>query len=326
MRGKVISYILGNQVLAAILILAAAWLIIQIRDVLITLFISYILMAAIEPYVEYLKKSGVPKPIAVIVPYLAAIGILLLIIITLLPFFITQIGLLITTLPVYLTSDISLWGNLFNGFHISNIAATELENIGRNVFEVTSRVFGGVISTISVFAISFYLLLYRETVATGFASLFADKDKDRVRKILDQVEDKLGSWLRGQIVLSAFIGVLTWIILTILGVEFALPLAVLAGILEIVPTIGPIISAIPAIVVTLSISPLLAAIVAISYFFIQLIENNILVPRIMQRAVGLNPIVIILGIIIGGKLLGISGALLAIPFISLLVVVYKNLE
>ena len=104
-----------------------------------------------------------------------------------------------------------------------------------------------------------------------------------------------------------------------------MPLAVIAGLLEIVPTIGPIIAAIPAIIVALNISFPMALIVGVAYFLIQLLENNILVPRIMQRAVGLNPIVIIIGIIIGGKLLGVPGALLAIPFISLLVVIYRNI-
>ena len=141
-----------------------------------------------------------------------------------------------------------------------------------------------------------------------------------------QIEEKLGNWLRGQIVLSVSIGVTTWVVLTLLGVDFAFPLAVIAGILEIIPTIGPIISAVPAIIVALNISPILAGVVAISYFLIQLLENNILVPRIMQRAVGLNPIVIIIGIIVGSRLLGVAGALLAIPFIVFLVVIYRNLE
>jgi predicted PurR-regulated permease PerM len=168
--------------------------------------------------------------------------------------------------------------------------------------------------------------LYRETVTNSFVNIFPKNYRGKVFKTTRLIEDKLGSWLRGQIVLSFSIGFLTWIVLSLLGVSFALPLAVIAGILEIVPTIGPILSAIPAIIVALNISPLLALIVAVSYIFIQLFENNVLVPRIMQRAVGLNPIVIILSIIVGGKLLGVAGALLAIPFVSLIFVAYKNLE
>jgi predicted PurR-regulated permease PerM len=107
---------------------------------------------------------------------------------------------------------------------------------------------------------------------------------------------------------------------------FALPLAVLAGLFEIVPTVGPIISAVPAIVVGLTISPNMAIIIIVSYIFIQMIENHLLVPRIMQRAVGLNPVIVIIGVIVGNTLLGIPGALLSVPFISLLFLIYKNLD
>lgn len=283
-------------------------------------------MAAISPYVDFFHKNRVPKPIAVIVPYLTAISLVFLIIISLLPFFISQIGLLFSRLPSYLNQDIRILGIGIDSLGLHTLAASELENIGRNAFVLTSKLFGGVVSAVSILAISFYLLLYRDTVRKSFISLFPKDSQQKVGQTTDEAEDKLGSWLRGQIILSGSIGVLTWVVLTTLGVDFALSLAVIAGLLEIIPTIGPIISAIPAIIVALSSSFLLALMVAVSYFFIQLFENNVLVPRIMGRAVGLNPIVIIIGIIIGGKLLGVTGALLAIPFISLLVVVYKNLE
>ncbi len=326
MRNSVFNYLSKNQVLVALIFLAFVWIIIQIREVLVALFVSYILMAAITPYVEYLRKKRVPKPIAVIIPYVVAIAGVLLIIITLLPFFVGQISLLLSRLPYYLNQDFTIMGTRIDSQQISSVAASELSNIGGNAVAITSKLFGGVVSVISIFAISFYLLLYRGKFVDGLTSLFPKSYQEKASATLDQVEDKLGAWLRGQLVLSGFIGILTWVILTLLGVDYALPLAVIAGLLEIVPTIGPIISAIPAIIVALNVSPFLAIIVGISYFFIQLLENNILVPRIMQRAVGLNPIVIILGIIIGGKLLGIAGALLAIPFISLLIVAYKNLE
>lgn len=326
MRSRITNYILQNQVLTAILVVSIVWMIVMIKDVLIALFIAYILMAAIIPYVEFLLKNRVPKPIAVVVPYITAMAGLFLIVIALLPFFITQIQILFATFPAYLNQDFNIFGNKLDASQINSIVTSELENITQNAFSVTTKVFGGVISALSIIAISFYLLLYRETVNNSFINLFSGRYQPKVDKTMKQVEEKLGSWLRGQLILSGSIGILTWVILTVLGVEFALPLAVLAGILEIVPTIGPIIAAIPAIIVALSVSPVLAIIVAVSYFFIQLFENNFLVPRIMQRAVGLNPIVIIIGIIVGGQLLGIVGALLAIPFISLLVVIYKNLD
>ncbi|MBI2420934.1 MAG: AI-2E family transporter, partial [Candidatus Levybacteria bacterium] len=135
-----------------------------------------------------------------------------------------------------------------------------------------------------------------------------------------------GAWLRGQVFLSFVIGFITWISLTVVGIEYALPLALLAGMLEVIPTLGPIIAAVPAVIVAFAVSPATAALVTVVYVIIQLAENNILVPKIMQKAVGLNPVAIIVAILIGGKVLGILGALLSIPFLSVLIIVYKQLR
>jgi len=113
--------------------------------------------------------------------------------------------------------------------------------------------------------------------------------------------------------LMFFIFILTYVVLLLLGVKFALVLALIAGILELIPFVGPIISAVPAIIIAFSQSPLLAVLVVILYFVVQQLENNILVPKIMQKAVGLNPIITIVVILIGAKLSGIMGAILAVP-------------
>ncbi len=123
-----------------------------------------------------------------------------------------------------------------------------------------------------------------------------------------------------------FIGTLTWIGLSILQLPYVLPLALLAGILEIIPTLGPILSAIPAAAVAFTISPTLGFAVIIFYILLQMLENQVLVPKIMEKAVGLNPVIVILGVMIGGNLMGISGALLAIPFMSFLIVLFNSLN
>ena len=326
MKSSILSFFAQNQILMALLVAGVGWLVFEIREVLIALFVSYILMATIAPYVEALERFRFPKPVAVIVPYIGALVIASLVILSLLPFLVIQLQLLFSKLPSYLDQDIRFLGVVIDASKLNGFASSELENIGRGALSITSKIFGGVFSAISIFAISFYLLLYRDSVRNNFSSMFSKTYQNKVRKITLLVEERLGGWLRGQLILSGFIGIITWIILTLLGIEFALPLAVIAALLEIVPTIGPIIAAIPAIIVAMNVSLPLALVTGLAYFLIQLLENNILVPRIMQKAVGLNPIVIIIGIIIGGKLLGVPGALLAIPFISLLVVVYRNLE
>lgn len=117
-------------------------------------------------------------------------------------------------------------------------------------------------------------------------------------------------------------GLITWIALSMLHFEFALPLALLVSLFEAIPTIGPIISSIPAIIIAMTISPQMTAIIIIIYVGMNMLENNILVPKIMEKAVGIHPVIIVLSIAIGAKLLGILGALLAVPFISLVFTFY----
>ena len=130
--------------------------------------------------------------------------------------------------------------------------------------------------------------------------------------------------MRGQLLLMLAIGLATFLGLILLGIPYALPLAILAGLLEIIPTLGPILAAVPAVIIALTISPGMAIVVVGLYIVIQMLENNILVPKIMQRAVGLNPVIVIIGVVIGANLLGVAGALLSIPFIALLAVLYRG--
>lgn len=326
MGNPVIKYLLHNQFIAALLLIVAGWFVIEIRGILIAIFISYIVMAALSPLVDFLISQKVPKVLSVFIAYLTTLSILVILIFPLVPFFVSQIQALFNGFPVYFDRAARLLGINFSPNQINSLLTSQLGLIGSNAFTVTGKVLGGLFTIITILAVSFYMLLDRDRIKKNTASLFPDLVQAKVVSTITRIEDRLGAWLRGQIILSVFIGVITFIALSVLGLEFALPLAVLAGILEIIPTIGPIISAVPAIIVSLAISPTMTLIVILVYIGIQMIENNVLVPKIMQRAVGLSPLTIIVGIMIGGKFLGIIGALLSIPFISMLVIIFNSLR
>jgi predicted PurR-regulated permease PerM len=139
-----------------------------------------------------------------------------------------------------------------------------------------------------------------------------------------KIEMKLGAWVRGEIILMLIVGLTTYIGLTILGVEYALPLAVIAGVLELVPTIGPIISSIPAILIALVQGPVLAIAVLAMYILIQQAENNFLVPKVMEKAVGVLPLITIASLLIGGTLFGVIGAVIAVPAVVILHVLFEE--
>ena len=322
---QLIRYFHHNQFVSAIILVGLVWFLFEIRGILMAVFVAFIIMSAHLPFVEFLRRNKLPKSISVLVPYLITGVFILLLILPLVPFFVSQIQQLFLRLPFFIDRAAGIFGLKINASQLNDFLVSEFNTIGKNAFVVTSRVFGGLFSVLTILVVSFYLLANNDRIKKNVTGFFP---KDRQQKALETfllMEEKLGAWLRGQLVLSASIGVITWIGLTLLGVEFALPLALIAGILEVVPTIGPIISAIPAIIVALTVSPTLAFIVAGMYILVQLLENNILVPKIMEKAVGLDPVVIIIGIMIGGNLLGVLGALLSIPFISMLVILFKSL-
>lgn len=326
MNNPIVKYLLNNNFLAALIILALIWLAIELSGILIIIFISYIIMAALTPFSDFLTKKRIPRIVSVLIPYFLTIAVLVLLIFPLVPFFASQIQLLLSNFPKYINQTAKIFNLNVNVSNINNVFESDINAIGKNALSVTGKIFSGVFSILTVLVISFYLMLERKMLKRQFTTLWSKKYQENILKTIAQIENKIGLWMRGQLVLSFTIGFCTWVGLTLLGLPFALPLALLAGILEIVPTIGPIISAVPAIIVALTISPGVAISVVVFYVLLQMLENNILVPKIMQKAVGLNPIVIIIGVLIGSKFLGILGALLAVPFIAMILIIIKSFK
>jgi predicted PurR-regulated permease PerM len=320
------NYLIHNQILFALFIIAAGWIIIQIKDILLSVFISYTIMASILPSVTYLRKKKLPNILAVTLPFSTMLIAIFLLILPLIPFFTEQIQNLTLKFPLYLKQALLSLGLTPEASQVQSYLSNEINTISENAITVTTKVFGGIFSIMMIFIISFYLLLYYDGFKKLFARLFQKDKRAYIYSTLDKINDKLGAWLRGEIILMTFIGFLSWIALIGLGIPNALPLALFSGLLEIVPTLGPILSAIPAVIVALTISPTLAITVVIAYILIQLIENNFLVPKVMEKAVGLNPVFVILGVVVGANLLGFTGALLAIPLITFIIVIFKSLD
>lgn len=326
MLHKFYKYLLHNQIILALFLIIIGWFIFQTKDILVSIFIAYIIMAALLPAVDFFKKQGVPHIFSVLIPFLSVLVFLLLIIFPLIPFVGSQIKSLASDLPSFVRESANTLGFEIDSVQVQNAVARELNNIGRNAVALTGRVFGGIFSALTILIVSFYFLLYHDSFKKSLASLFHKDMQQHILNTQSKINYKLGAWLRGQLILSLVIGLVTWVALSLVGLPFAVPLALIAGLLEVVPTLGPIIAAIPAIIVALTINPTIAIIVIIIYIVIQILENNFLVPKIMEKAVGLNPVAVILSVMIGANLLGVAGALLSIPFISLVIILFKSIN
>lgn len=296
----------------AIFILAL-WIVYLIRDLIIILFVAVIFVSALSPLVNFFVRLRLPKVLSIALTYIIIIAIVTGLIIGMLPPLIEQSSRLIVVSP-------SLLAQFFNITNIDKtVFSSELTSLSKNLFSITLSLFDNLLAVIFLLVITFYMLLEKDNLESRIASLFKSEQSssatkaERVRRSIVKIEEKLGAWLQGQLILSLLVGSLSYIGLTVLNIPYALPLALIAGVMEVIPVIGPIISALPAIFLALTISPLLSVMVAAMYLIIQQLENSLIVPQVMKRAVGLNPLIVILAIAIGSRLLGIAGALLAVP-------------
>lgn len=231
------------------------------------------------------------------------------------PTLVIQSTKFIQELPVFLEKVLPYWN-----IDVRSLSQ-QIAPISENILKLTVGIFSNLLTTMTVLVFTFYFLLERKKLESILTNTMGEDAAERVISALKEVESRLGAWVNGELFLMALVGGFVYVGLTLLHVDFALPLAIIAGVLEIVPMIGPIVSAIPAVLVALTVSPLLALSVVALYFIVQQVENNIFVPLILKKSVGLSPIVTIFGLMVGGRLAGVVGAILAVPIVLVLQVV-----
>ena len=179
-------------------------------------------------------------------------------------------------------------------------------------------------SVVTVFLLAFYWLTERPVIKRGLLRLVPPAQARQVNATWLEVESKLGAWVRGQLLVMLALGVMAGVAFVLLGLPNPLLLAVLAGLLEIVPLIGPFLAFIPALIVAASVDPFKALLLLGIAVVIQQIEGNVLVPRIMSHVVGVSPLTVILGILIGAILYGPAGAFIAVPVAAAIQVILSN--
>jgi len=308
-----ISY---KTVVFTALFLIGLWFIIQIREIIILIFLSVILLSALLKPVEWLNSRGIPRVLSVLVVYIVVISIISTVIGIIVPPLISQTSDLISKLPqiISIVNDFLVF-NKIPVEDLSQIIAKQLQYVTGNLIAISKTIFSSIFLLLTILVFTFYLLLEWKKFVRLISSPFSARQEKKVTVIILKVEKGLGQWVRGQLALSVIVGVLIYTGLRILGIPFALPLALIAGILEIVPIIGPIVSAVPAVLVGLTIAPVMGLAVAALFFIVQQLENNFIVPMVMSKVVGIQPPVLIIALLIGAKLAGIGGAFLAVPII-----------
>jgi predicted PurR-regulated permease PerM len=322
-----------TAVLKVLAVLLGLYFLYYIRDIVLLLIISAILAASLTPLVDWLyNRIKFPRGLTVVLVYILFLGVTGLIIGFLVPELVHDVAGLGQNISEYrdrYASQGSAFFNTLDSLGLSqslNSLGAMLSGLTSDIFQKTLGVVWGLFDAVTVLVISFYLVIEQNALKDFIKSLTPVAYHSRIGGLVNKVQVKMGKWLLGQLALMASIFVLTYIGLSILGVKYALALALFAGLLEIVPYLGPIISAIPAAFVGLMSSPLQALTVIILYVIVQQAENYLLVPRIIGKSIGANSLVVLVALIVGFKLAGIIGILISAPIVAVVKAIFDDYQ
>ncbi len=316
-----------------ILIILGIFFLYLIKDILLMVIIAIIIAAAATGPVNWLQNRRVPRLLGVVFIYLFFLLLLALVIALVIPPLGEQIKQLANVFPDFLDQISVGFQKLWGEYRLESNLQTILNKLGDKLSQATSNIFstiidlfGGLLSVIIILVISFYLTVQEKGIKRFFISLTPSEHQHYLSDLIDRIVIKIGGWLRGQLLIMLVIAILTFIGLKFLGIKYALILALIAGILEIIPYIGPILAAIPAVILAFIQSPLLALLVIALYVVVQQLENYVIYPQVMKKTVGLNPIIIIIVMLIGAKLAGILGIILAVPLTASIAEILKDFK
>lgn len=323
--------------MGAALTTGIVWALYLLRDTLLLVYVASLIAVGLSPIVATIERHHLA--VRVRLPRWGAILAIYLLFIAA----VASIGALV--LPPLTSQARDLWAAAPGLLHRAQLWLIQRGLLGReiSVAEAVQQapgsgtdavgavvaalvgIVGGVFGVVTILIVAFYLMIDSENIVRTFVLAFPRSERARVSDACADVSAKVSAWLAGQLFLAIIIGSTAAIGLGLMGVPYFYVLALIAGIGELIPIVGPLISAIPAIAVAFSVSPALALGVTIFFIVQQQVENHLLVPRIMSRQVGVSPVIVIVALLMGGSLLGIIGAILAVPTAAILHVVYQKL-
>ena len=319
-----------GTILRAVLVILFFVFLYILKDVLIIFLFALIIASAISPFANWLDEKGFPRLWGVLLLFITIMGLVALLLSLIVPYVSQDISQLTSTLPQILQKVslslekvqqgspnyldfISEIQNILEGFSVY------LQQSAQSIIGLIVSVFGGITSFIAILIISFYLSVTKKGIEGFLGSVVPEKYEDYATRLWERAEIKVGRWLQGQLLLGLVMGLIVYVGLSLMDIKFALILGFLAAVLEIVPMVGPVLAAIPAIFLAFLQSPTLGLWVIVFYVIAQQLENHIFVPVVLGKTVGLNPVVVIIALLVGQQLAGIPGMILSVPVATILV-------
>ncbi|MDO8536886.1 MAG: AI-2E family transporter [bacterium] len=287
------------------------------RQILLGLFLAIIISSGLETVVNFLERQGIPRTLGVILIFLVALFIVIILVYAVIPLVIVDLNTIFSKFSK--SNPNNLWGFLIN-LKASKSLDAVVNKISQEFFSGTASpldVFSGAVGSfglaVAVLVSSFYLSLSRDGVERFIKTVFPTDYEKAALKIYENSKRKIGFWFQTQIILSVIMGISVWGALAFLGVKHAFLLGIIAGVFEIVPFVGPILSGAIAVLVALSSSLTLGLYTLIIFLVLQQLESHVLVPVLMRRSVGLHPVIVIISLLIGAEVGGFLGILISVP-------------
>ena len=319
------------------------WALFQVRHILLLVYVSALFAIAFSPLVRVIERQRMLRVGTQRIPRWVAILLIYVVIISAL------VGLGFAIVPPIVDQAQQLGKRAPEMFHrgqqflidrgVLDHEITITEAIKRapsgvagagadavtTVVQAAVGVAGGIFGLVTILILTFYMLVESESIVNRFVRLFPRDERRRVALVSRDISGRVSAWLGGQILLGAIIGMTATVGLWVIGVPFFFVLGLVCAIGELIPMVGPILSAIPAVAVALTVSPGTALVTALFFLAQQQFENHVLVPKVMEHQVGVSPTTVIIALLVGGTLLGIPGALLAVPTAAALQVIFDEL-
>ena len=321
------------------LTVALMWMLYLVRNAVLLVYVAALVAIGLSPIVTLIQRrrdrratQRVPRWAAILLIYLLIIGTLTVIGLLVVPPLVSQARELWAELPE-LTRRGQQWlidrGMLSRELSVREAVQRTPVGSSDAVGTVVGAVWGfvgGIFGLVTILILAFYLLVDADNIVRAFLRLFPRDERPRVHDACRRVATKVSAWLGGQLLLAGIIGSTAAVGLWLMGVPYFYVLALIAAVGEMIPIVGPLLAAIPALIVAFAVSPALGLGVGAFFVVQQQIENHVLVPKVMARQVGVSPVVVIISLLIGGSLLGIVGAILAVPTAAILQVLFQELH
>jgi predicted PurR-regulated permease PerM len=341
MRSDLTTWVIRGMGLAigALVVIGLVQLGIAAAHVLLLLFVSILLASALEPMVGWLRQRlPIGRVGTILIVYLAFFAFMVGLAFIVVPAAINQGQKIVASLPP-VVEEVRGWAATLRPVALGNSITALVDSVAETIIpppappadptvvvKVGTAVAEGAVLLFTMLAIVFFWLVEHARLQRYSLAFIPAERRAGARDAWNEIETRLGLWVRGQLILMGAMGAATGITYTLLGLPGALLLGLIAALTESIPIVGPLLGAIPAILVASTVSPQLALVVAIIYIILQLVEGNVLVPMVMRNTIGISPLLVLFSLLVGAEVGGLLGAFLAVPIAASIEIVLSRLQ